>query len=268
MMILRCVPQFVDEIWGDEDFGKFYGVGGKLGEVWLCSGHPERMTRVFDQNDLEGNWNEIKERWEVERFPFLIKHIKTREWLSVQVHPDDAYAEKNGEPWGKPEMWYFIKGGRLVNGLVSGALERLKNGDRDWNSLLSFIDVKAGQAMYIEPGTVHAIGPKIELYEFQMTSDITYRFYDWGRGRETHFDQAMEVVKETVAKPFDLSEFNCSHFKVKRLNGLPSFLDRRSVYLASRSSFNGKYFEKPTAYISTDGGKLACEGEIFEMQMP
>jgi mannose-6-phosphate isomerase class I len=42
MMILRCVPQFVDEIWGDEDFGKFYGVGGKLGEVWLCSGHPER----------------------------------------------------------------------------------------------------------------------------------------------------------------------------------------------------------------------------------
>ncbi len=266
-MILRCVPQLVEEVWGDEEFGKYYGVDKKIGEVWLCSGLPQMMTDLVDENGKVYQWEEVKKFWDFDRFPFLIKHIKTSDWLSVQVHPDDAFAKKVGEPWGKPEMWYFIKGGRLVNGLKRGALQRLKNGDRDWNSLLNFVKVKAGQAMYIKTGTVHAIGPEIELYEFQMTSDVTYRFYDWGRGRQTHFDQAMQVVKERVAQPFDFLKFSSSHFEVRLLDNKSS-CEKRSVCLFSKSSFGGRIFEKPVAYLFTENCKINHEGLAFQMKLP
>lgn len=266
-MVLRCRPEFVEEIWGDENLGKLYGVDGKIGEVWLCSGHPERKTMILDDEGKEFEWESVLRTWKFERFPFLIKHIKTKAWLSVQVHPGDDIAKKMGEPWGKPEMWYFVKGGTLVNGLKKDAIERLKNGDRQWNSLLNFVEVKSGEGMFIEPGTVHAIGPEIELYEFQMTSDITYRFYDWDRGRKTHFEEAMMCAKEITAKPFDFKKLETSHFKVELLNNV-KFADPKAVYLSFNSSFGGKQFRLPTAYISNEGGNFISNGMTFRMTLP
>ncbi|MGC8545508.1 type I phosphomannose isomerase catalytic subunit [Athalassotoga sp.] len=266
-MILRCRPEFVEEIWGDESLGKLYGVDGEIGEVWLCSGHPERKTMILDDKGERFGWEDILKIWKFDRFPFLIKHIKTKEWLSVQVHPDDDAAKKIGEPWGKPEMWYFVKGGTLVNGLKKGALEKLKNGDRQWDSLLNFANVKSGEGMFINPGTVHAIGPEIELYEFQMTSDVTYRFYDWNRGRKTHFDEAMACAKEITAEPFVFNKLETSHFKVELLNNV-TFADPKSVYLSLNSVFGNKNFKVPTAYISNDGGDFLSNGMTFKMTLP
>lgn len=265
-MLLRCVPEFVEEIWGDETLGKFYGVEGKIGEVWLCSGHPERKTPILNDKGEEIRWEKILNYWKLDRFPFLIKHIKTKTWLSIQVHPDDDAAKQIGEPWGKPEMWYFVKGGTLVNGLKKGSLERLRNGDRQWNSLINFADVKPGEGMYIEPGTVHAIGPGIELYEFQMTSDITYRLYDWDRGRKTHFDEAMKIAKEVTADPFEFKELETRHFKVELMKNV-DFLEPRSVYLSLNSIFGDQTFTLPTAYISNEGEKFKSDGTNFKMTL-
>lgn len=264
--MLRCIPQFVEEIWGDESLAKIYGVTGKIGEVWLCSDYPQRKTKLVDKSGKEFSWDYVKKFWNFERFPFLIKHIKTSQWLSVQVHPNDDIAKQIGEPWGKPEMWYFLKDGVLVNGLKVGALERLKSGDRKWEELLSFAEVKSGQAMYIKPGTVHAIGPNMELYEFQMTSDITYRFYDWDRGRKTHFKEAIEVAKETRAEPFDFRALETEHFRVELVES-PT-LRPKNVYLSSKSEFGGRTLKVPTAYVSLDDEEFTFDGATFVMSLP
>ncbi|MGC9139505.1 type I phosphomannose isomerase catalytic subunit [Athalassotoga sp.] len=258
--MLKCIPQFVEEIWGDESLGKLYGVDGKIGEVWLCSGHPERKTKLVDEKGNEVSWDYVTKIWGFERFPFLVKHIKTSQWLSVQVHPDDDVARSAGEPWGKPEMWYFLKDGTLINGLQNGALERLKSGDRNWNELLSFTHVRNGQAMYIKPGTVHAIGPGMELYEFQMTSDITYRFYDWDRGRKTHFEEALRVAQDIKAEPFDFKRLETDHFKIELFDKVKA--EGKAVCLAIESS------GIPSSYILADGEEFFFNNTTFVMTLP
>ncbi len=268
-MIFRNVPKFSETLWGDETFAAMYKTSGKIGEVWLCSNHPERMTELVDGYGHIRGWDEVNAFWGIERFPFLVKHIRSKEWLSVQVHPDDETALKIGEPWGKPEMWYFLKGGTIVNGLKDGALEELRKGNRDWNSLLNFTHVENGQAVYISPGTVHAMGPGMELYEFQMTSDVTYRFHDWGRGRKTHFEESMAVAKENVAMPFEFDELSTEHFNVRLLSSEKNLdIKARAVYLAEESRFGGVHFRLPETFVSLGGGAIEAGGRIFEMEVP
>jgi len=268
-MLLKCLPELVEEVWGDESLARVYNSSGKIGEVWLCSNYPGHETKLVNENNKEFNWSDVNKLWGFERFPFLVKHIHSASWLSVQVHPNDEFAQEIGEPWGKPEMWYFLKGGKIVNGLNQGALERLKNGDRDWKSLLHFTTVKAGEAMYISPGTVHAMGPGIEVYEFQLTSDMTYRFYDWGRNRKTHFKEALKVAREVVARPFILENFSSPYFTVRMIEVSNSLnTEKNVVYLAEAGKFAGEKFNVPTVFVSLNNEKLNVKGRIFEMEVP
>ena len=269
-MILRCLPEFVEEIWGDESLAQIYGRSGKIGEVWLCSNYPGHETSLVNEKGEVTDWSYVNEKWGFDRFPFLVKHIYSANWLSVQVHPNDEMAKRVGEPWGKPEMWYFLKGGKIINGLNPGALEKLKSGSRSWESLLHFTTVKAGEAMYISPGTVHAMGPGIEVYEFQLTSDMTYRFYDWGRKRKTHFKEALEAAREVIAKPFILKDFSTPYFTVQMLENYGTLsVKKNTVYLAETGEFANEEFHVPTAFVSMDyGEKLHVKGRVFEMEVP
>ncbi len=267
-MVLKCLPELVEEIWGNESLARVYNSSGKIGEVWLCSNYHGHETRLIDKYDREFKWSDVNKQWGVERFPFLVKHIHSASWLSVQVHPNNKFAQEVGEPWGKPEMWYFIKGGKIINGLNPGALERLKSGDRDWESLLHFTTVKAGEAMYISPGTVHAMGPGIEVYEFQLTSDMTYRFYDWGRKRKIHFEEALKVAREIIAEPFVLEKFSSPYFTV-RMTKVDNILNTKKnvVYLAETGEFAGERFDVPTAFVSINNEELRIKGRVFEMEV-
>ncbi len=268
-MILKCSPQLVEKIWGDESLGRLYSVSSKIGEVWLCSNHPSYTTPLFNDKKERIEWSWVNDKWGFKRFPFLIKHIKTTDWLSVQVHPDDEAAQKAGELWGKPEMWYFINGGKIINGLKKGALEKIKKGDRSWESLLSVVEVKSGEAMYISPGTVHAMGPNVEVYEFQLTSDMTYRLYDWGRGRKTHLEEALNVARESISEPFEFKSFASSKFKIS-LAETDKFIDTkgRVVYLAEKGNFAGKGFKIPTVFVNVENGKLNVTGRVLKMEVP
>ena len=138
-------------------------------------------------------------------FPLLIKILDARDTLSVQVHPDDAYAARYGG-MGKTEAWYILaadEGAQLVYGLKDVAsrddLVRL-SGTGALRDHLRRVTVRPGEVYFIPSGTVHAIGRGIVLYEIQQSSDITYRLYDWdrkdaqGRSRPLHVQQAADVA--------------------------------------------------------------------------
>ena len=159
-------------------------------------------------------------KYDFQAFPLLLKLIDAKEPLSVQVHPDDAYARANEHgKLGKTEAWLILdapKDAELVYGIKPGtSLSELKEACEQGAAvepLLRRVKVKAGDVCYIPSGCVHAISAGIMLYEIQQSSDITYRFYDWdrvdkkGKRRELHLRQALDVtdlnlVPEPVPAP-------------------------------------------------------------------
>ena len=134
------------------------------------------------------------------RFPLLIKLLDAQQDLSIQVHPDDEYAQCNGlMESGKMEAWYVLQSdsGRVACGLVEGvgraefvaahAADRVAE-------VVRFYPVARGDVLFLPPGTVHALCQGVVLYEVQQTSDLTFRIYDYGRPRELHWEQALEVI--------------------------------------------------------------------------
>lgn len=159
------------------------------------------LTRQFGA-DLVGAGNDP-----AAGMPLLAKFIDAGEWLSVQVHPDDAQAkDMEGEPRGKSEAWLVLHaeaGARLVIGLQAGtSRQQMKSAIQSGRleALLVYAEVKAGDVLYIPANTVHALGPGILVYEIQQSSDTTYRLYDWGRlgldgqPRQLHIDKGAAVA--------------------------------------------------------------------------
>jgi mannose-6-phosphate isomerase len=139
-------------------------------------------------------------------FPLLAKFLDAAEWLSIQVHPNNQQAlELEGESRGKTEAWVILTadpGSRLVIGVRQGTdRDMIEQAIRDnsLEDLLVYVNVKPGDVLYIAAGTIHAIGGGILLYEIQQSSDITYRFYDWGRmgldgkPRPLHVEKSLKV---------------------------------------------------------------------------
>ena len=134
-------------------------------------------------------------------FPLLMKFLFPREWLSVQVHPNDAEAQAIGQPRGKNECWYVLSAepdAKLALGfrekLTPEEIERAIH-EGTLESKLQYVPVKAGDMVYVEAGTIHAIGPGMVVLETQQYSDTTYRLYDYGRPRELHLKDGLAVTK-------------------------------------------------------------------------
>ncbi len=139
--------------------------------------------------------------------PLLAKLIDAADWLSIQLHPNDEQArELEGEPRGKTEAWYVVSAepdSRLVIGLQSGITpEQVAQAIRE-NRLedrVVYADVVAGDVLFVQAGTIHAIGAGLLIYEIQQSSDTTYRLYDWGRmgldgkPRQLHIDKGIQVA--------------------------------------------------------------------------
>jgi len=157
------------------------------------------------------------ETWKDHRFPILAKFIFTSHWLSVQVHPDDEYARIH-EPGnlGKCEMWYIVqrrRGAKILLGLKPGiqkeALREVCEKGASKTALNRFTS-KAGEAVFIPPGTVHALGPGLVLFEAEENSDLTYRLDDFGRmgldgkPRPLHWDKGMDVLRTDLPAYRDL----------------------------------------------------------------
>lgn len=208
---LLLIPEFSERPWGTRDLAPVYTkVVGKnpIGEAWLTgeeclvangplSGQTLGELAKSYGTELIGEAAQIPNR-----FPLLVKFLFPREKLSVQVHPDDAAANAIGEPCGKNECWYVYKalpGAQVGLGLKAGVTrEDLRRAidDKRAEELMNWIDIRTGELIYVDAGTIHSIGPNSILVETQQTSDTTYRLYDYGRPRELHIENGLKVTKE------------------------------------------------------------------------
>lgn len=231
MYPLILEPAFKDYIWGGtrlrDDFGKKCDLP-KIAESWELSCHKDGMS-VIANGEFKGlTLSEFiqKEGKDVlgsscgkfEDFPILIKLIDAKDNLSVQVHPDNEYAQRVEGEYGKTEMWYIVDcddGAELLYGFKKEISkeefkERIEN-----NTLLEVtnsVPVKKGDVFFIRSGTLHAIGKGILIAEIQQNSNTTYRIYDYGRvgndgkPRQLHIDKALDVTNLCPAKPYPVSE--------------------------------------------------------------
>jgi mannose-6-phosphate isomerase len=210
---LLMMPEFQERVWGTRDLAPIYSrIVGKepIGEVWLTGDE----CRVAN-GPLSGvTLSELCKRYERElvgetapapnRFPLLIKFLFPKEKLSVQVNPDDEGAQAMGLPNGKTECWYVarsIPGATVGLGLKQGTTrEQFAKAieEKRAEELMNWIEVKTGDMIYVDAGTIHAIAPGSILIEAQQNSDTTFRLYDYGRPRELHIEQGMRAMREST----------------------------------------------------------------------
>ncbi len=240
--IIFLSPVFKHNIWGGEklreDFG--YNVEGTdIGECWGVSANENGDCKVrkgrYAGKTLSWLWRERTELFgnmDIDRFPLLIKLIDAKDDLSIQVHPDDAYAKENENgSFGKMECWYVLDcpdDASLVIGHNARDKEELKAMVRggEWKKFIREIPVKKGDFIQIDPGTVHAIKGGFVILETQQNSDITYRIYDYGRRykgelRELHIDKSLDVIS-VPAKSIEGTVRNTSVMKKNVLQELIS----------------------------------------------
>lgn len=217
---LQLSPVFKPKIWGQHDLSPLFASAQSsldseelIGEAWLTddaarfvNGLPAGLTlaeatQKYGPELCGSAWNEP-------RFPILAKYIYTSDWLSVQVHPDDDYARAHdpGSP-GKCEMWYIVHSGRGAQILLGAKRGVTKDDLRSAfekgtsRDLLRNFHPRAGEAFFVPPGTVHALGPGLVLFEAEENSDLTYRLDDYGRTgldgkpRPLHWAKGMEVTR-------------------------------------------------------------------------
>jgi len=206
----RIDPSFVGRVWGFQDLRPWYDrvapAGDPIGEVWLTGDECLIATGSHAGKTLAGLFAQEPEvllgkAAPDNASPLLIKVIFAKEKLSVQVHPDDKLAQKYGEPRGKTECWYALaadKGAQVAAGLKPGVtLDQIKDEIRDGTleGSLNILNVEAGDMIFVDAGTVHAIWPGSILLETQQNCDLTYRMYDYGRPRQLHIEKSIEATR-------------------------------------------------------------------------
>jgi len=206
----RIAPFFSERVWGIRDLHPWYdevAKGDPLGEAWLTGDQCVVASGPHAGKTLGALFADSSEFLLGKSAPFsagsplLVKVLFVREKLSVQVHPDDQMAQKYGDPRGKTECWYVLAaepGAQVACGLKPGVtLDEVKAGIETGTleGSLNLLDVAPGEMVFVDAGTVHAIWPGLTIMETQQNCDLTYRMYDYGRGRELHIDKSLEATR-------------------------------------------------------------------------
>lgn len=229
MYPLKFQNLYFEKIWGGRDFEKFRNnlPKGNIGESWDIACHPNGIGIVAN-GDLKGMSFEqliktkgkeiLGKSYNGEKFPLLVKLINSKDKLSVQVHPNDEYATKFENSYGKTESWYVVDakpGASLIVGTKNCTKETFKKAIDEGNieKYLNKIEVKKGDCFLINSGLVHAICEGVIIAEIQQNSDITYRIYDYNRGREIHVEKSLDVID------FNLQAINESNNKLNDFKG-------------------------------------------------
>lgn len=301
--ILFLNPVFKQMIWGGDRLGKdwHYEIpGSDTGECWAVSAHPNGDCTVregiYEGKTLSQLWTEHPELFGdtgLDRFPLLVKIIDAKTDLSIQVHPDDAYAKVNEKgSLGKTECWYVLdcdEDSSLVIGHNADSKEQLSEMIHSgrWDELIREIPVKKGDFIQIDPGTVHAIKGGLMILETQQSSDVTYRVYDYGRladgkPRELHIDKSIDVIT-VPAKPVEQSVMTvgdmpagqmnllicCDYYKVWKLDVTEAVtVEQKYPFLIMSviegdGLINGQMIRKGDHFILPDGyGEARMQGNM------
>ena len=281
MSVLKLKPACKDYLWGGHRLVDEYNVeyeGDILAEAWELSCHPDGPSMIMN-GPYEGK--SLRDYLEAEgmevlgthcrrfrEFPILTKFIDAKDNLSIQVHPSNGFALQNEGQYGKTEMWYVLdaeEGAFLYYGFKQEITREEFAKRIEENTLLEVLNavpVKKGDVLFIESGTLHAIGKGILIAEIQQNSNVTYRVYDYGRvgkdgkKRDLHIEKALAVTSRVPIIKSG-SEYphvaDCDYFTVDKLN-----LDGRLTY-RMQGTVTGESF---LSILILDGeGKISCKGE-------
>lgn len=281
-------PKLTPAIWGGDAlvtrFGKHGDPAARIGESWECwdenhvlNGKLAGMSLAQLRGDLGA---ELLGDLDPQRiFPILTKIIDARASLSVQVHPDDAYARRvEHQSNGKTECWYVLDaepGAELVMGWTRDTSReeyerRVKDGTL--GEILHRVPVKAGDAFYIPAGTLHAIGAGITIFETQQASELTYRIFDWnrtgpdGKPRELHVEKAADVLdyRRSQAHPVNELAYAFEGFQRTALIADAHFFVERIT--ATETAAPMQTHARPLILMALeDGLLLSCEDGSAEL---
>jgi len=241
------LPLRKDYIWGVES--------------WVLSCHPDGMSYAesgvtlaeFIKNS-SGVLGKNCEKFD--RFPIIVKLIDAEDNLSVQVHPNNEQGEKDGD-WGKSELWFILDAlpdSEIIYGLNREITREEFRGRIESGALfdvLNRVKVKKGDAYFIPAGTLHSVGKGVLIAEVQQSSNLTYRAYDYGRGRELHIDRVVETARLTPS--INALNINCEYFSAKKFA-----IAGETPLFADISSFNSLLITEGEAEID---GLLMKKGE-------
>ena len=213
MQVLFLSAPLKDRIWGGDYFKKLGRTDSDtVGELWSASAHPQGESIILN-GEFEGkklsevykDYPELFNNPKLDSFPILVKLIYAKDPLSVQVHPNDEYALKHENQYGKTEGWLILNtenNASIVMGHNAKNKEELQKyiDEDNYDELLQKVYVNKGEFYPIYAGTIHAIGAGLTILEIQQSSDVTYRFYDYhrkdkdGNERELHVEKAVSVT--------------------------------------------------------------------------
>lgn len=301
--ILFLNPVFTHNIWGGTKLREEYGYdiqGDDIGECWGIAAHDNGDCTIkngtYAGKTLATLWKAHREVFggiDGQRFPLLVKIIDAKDDLSIQVHPDDAYAaEHENGSFGKMECWYILdcpENATLVIGHNAKTKEELEDmvNNKRWSDLIREIPVKKGDFIQIDPGTVHAIKGGLTILETQQNSDITYRVYDYdrlsnGQPRQLHVKQSLDVIT-VPAKPVEDSVIHvgegkknemqqlieCQYYKVFKLDvdGTATVCENAPFLIMSvvegNGTIDGQEIKKGSHFIIPAGyGEVKFEGNM------
>jgi mannose-6-phosphate isomerase len=253
MALRKLEPTFHERIWGTRDLAPW-----------------------FPQAKLKAGPFPVGEVWfETPEIPLLVKFIFAAEKMSVQVHPPDDYARFHHNSPGKTEMWHVLDaapGARIAAGFreqvepdrvrhaaVFGGIEEM----------LAWHEAAPGDTFFIPAGTVHVIGGGLKICEIQQRSDITYRLYDYQRGRELHVDHAMAVLRFGPHQARRNGKIECEYFCTERLDVRgarrlePSGRDQLLVAIAGEGTAGDEPLKAgEVVHLKPDAVGAEIEGEI------
>ena len=259
-----------ETVWGGNSLSSLYSKpfeqNKNIGESWeICDLKDDKniisngefkgktlsyLIENFGKEFLGSDCIEFQEiKKEEKYFPLLIKFIDAKDKLSIQVHPNEEYANKKHNKHGKNEMWYIMdakNNPKLLIGLKEGidktALKKAIENNENIENMFNYFEVKNGDAYYIPSGCIHAILGDVIIAEIQTPSDITYRLYDWnridknGKGRELHIEDSFNVIENIDA----------SKLKSQRINKI------KNDNLEINEIFSNKYFTTEEYIIKND----------------
>ena len=301
-------PYFSPRLWGSRDLRPFYPDLGNppepIGEAWLSADRCRLRGEPATLGEIAAARPEIFGRLPGEPargFPLLVKLLFPCDFLSVQVHPDDAYARRHGFGIGKTEMWHVLRaepGARVGLNLAPGkSLADLAAGCRQGRSreLLQWWEAAPGDSFFVPAGTVHALGPGLVLCEVQQASDTTFRLDDFGRRdasgqlRELHWEHGLAVARPRTAagrvgrnaasRGGTLASCEYFHVEKRVLEGEPALVPAAfrilvplagSVSLAQRADAPVPLPLAHAAVLPADAGPwhLAGRGQVLDVTLP
>ncbi|CAM3445966.1 type I phosphomannose isomerase catalytic subunit [Erysipelothrix anatis] len=262
MAIFKLKPAYKDYLWGGQKLGESYGKSKDypiLAESWEISVHPDGPSIVASGPDvtltlegyIEKHGREIlgTRAQAFDYFPILVKFIDAKQDLSIQVHPNDSYARVHENQYGKTEMWYVLDAepnASIYYGVKQSISKDAFREAIESNTILEVLNkitVKPGDVIFVEAGTIHAIGAGIVICEIQQNSNVTYRVYDFdrrdneGNARELHVDKALDV---SVLEPLDAS-FAPQFETINHEEAASTMLVKHAMFNTERIDVNGAY---------------------------